>query len=95
MGIRILCKELVGRVCDTRCCVSCIWLKKDVLLAEPRELLLHEITVFLCCDHDDVFLRNDPAASVVSLLDEGLACAGNIKELFRLCGSADRPESCS
>ena len=89
MCVGIPHQKLVGRICNTWGRISCIWLEKKIFFRELWKLFTDNVMIFLCSHYDDVFLRDDPAASVVGLLDEGLAGAGNIKKLLRLCCSAE------
>lgn len=95
MCVGIPHEKLVGRICNTWGRISCIWLEKKIFFRELWKLFTDNVMIFLCSHYDDVFLRDNPAESVVCLLNECAACASDIKKLLRFSCPADRPESCS
>ena len=67
--------------------------QKKVFWRKLRKLFLYKFAVAVSCNDKDIFLRNDLSKPVVGALYESLAGVGNVKELFWLCVSADRPDA--
>ena len=95
IGLFAAALDVVGRVSDARRGVAPCRLAEHLVGLEHGQMFQNKLLVGLVGHHEEVFIGDDRAETLVGASDETLPSTQNIKELLGIVVLAEGPESAS